>query len=398
MCIVSFEKTLHIIIHNQYPSLELMPPVYFSDGAAYCISPNQRIDTGNTMETSFGIDSRQKDLKCVSLYKLQRKHTTETNNQPNNNTTFVENTATNTYLLVAWVAKNYDRNFCVCLVEFTDDFAWDEDKLWALYMKYNDQFHMGYEPDTITWSMHDNTVVKTKIGIIYGSDYKLDVVISEGIRKSNMKKPMKIDPKRLVLSLSMLIALMYIVRLNIKSSFKLNIYNQCLNVDLVSPIYITGEDLDCHRPPNYKVCAGDTMNSAFIIIWNDASYGALIYKLQKEQPHEFTEISEDTSSDTHLLVIWEISESEKLCADVLLVEHDKGLDWNKDDLEELYHKNSNQFRLWPGSVTETWSLGDNIALMTTFKMMNRNRILDITISEVEKDSNTRTPARIDLKR
>jgi hypothetical protein len=209
---------------------------------------------------------------------------------------------------------------------------------------------------------------------------------------------MKINPKRLVLSLLMLIILMYVVRLNIRPSFKLNIHNQCSNVDLVLPIHITGDELECHRPPNYKVCASGTMESAFIIKWDRASYGILIYKLQKKQPHEDTETNEDTSSVTHLLVVWEISGSKKLCTDVLLVEHDKGFDWGKDDLEELYHKNSHRFRLWPNSVTEIWSLDDEVALMTTFKMMNRDYILDITISEVEKDNDTRMPVHINLER
>jgi hypothetical protein len=37
-------------------------------------------------------------------------------------------------------------------------------------------------------------------------------------------------------------------------------------------------------------------------------------------------------------------------------------------------------------------------LMTTFEIMNRSRILNITISEVERDSDTRMLAYIDLKR
>jgi hypothetical protein len=171
-----------------------------------------------------------------------------------------------------------------------------------------------------------------------------------------------------------------------------------LNVDLVSPTYITDGELECHRPPDYKVCAGNTMRSGFIIESDDTSYGALVYRLKKKQSHESTAISEDTSSATHLLVVWEISESKRLCADVLLVGHDKRLYWDKDNLEELYRKNNNRFRLCPDSVTETWSLNDNIALMITSEIMNRNRILDITITEAERDNNTSMPVHIDLER
>jgi hypothetical protein len=196
----------------------------------------------------------------------------------------------------------------------------------------------------------------------------------------------------------MLIVLMYTVSLSIQPSFKLNIHNKCLNVDLVSPTYVTGNNLECHRPPGYKVCARDTMRFALIIKSGNWSCGALIYRLQKRQPHNSTEISEDTSSAAHLLVVWEISEYKKLYVDVLLVEHDKGFEWNKDDLIDLYRKNFDRFNLCPDSTKEIWSMDDNVALMTTFEIMNEDRILDIAISEIERDDNTRTPVHIDLKR
>jgi hypothetical protein len=188
----------------------------------------------------------------------------------------------------------------------------------------------------------------------------------------------------------MLIILIYALSLWFQTSFKLNIHNQCSNVDLVS--------LTCHRPPGHKVHAGDTMRSSFIIKSDDMSHGALICELQRRQSHEFAEISEDTSSAVHLLVFWESSNSWNLYTDALLVEHDKVFDWNRDNLEEFYNKNINRFRLCSDSATEAWLLDDNVTLMTTFEIMNNDRTLDITISEVERDNNTRMPVRIDLEK
>jgi hypothetical protein len=182
--------------------------------------------------------------------------------------------------------------------------------------------------------MHDSTVMKARFDIACGSGYKLDIVISEGTGKYDMRIPMEIDPKRLVLSLPMLIVLIYTVRLIIPSSIKLDIHNQCLNVDLVYPVYGTGSELECHRPPDYKVHAGNTMRSAFIIKSDDVLLGgALIYRLQRRQSHGSADIGRDTSNSVHLLVVWDISEFNELYADVLLVECDKRLDWNKYDLE-----------------------------------------------------------------
>jgi hypothetical protein len=171
-----------------------------------------------------------------------------------------------------------------------------------------------------------------------------------------------------------------------------------LNVDLVSPVYANTNNLECHRPPDYNVCTGDTTRSGFIIMPDDLYVGTLIYRLQRRHPRESTEISEDTSSAVYLLVFWVILNFKKLHTDVLLVEHDKRFIWSKDNLEELSRKNINRFRLYTDAGTETWSLNDNTTLMTTSEIMDKDLILDITISEVEKDNNTRIPAYIDQER
>jgi hypothetical protein len=393
---------LNITIHNLYSDLKLTSPVYCSNSTVCHVSPSQQVDTNNALEASFGITFRQKYFKGALLYKLQRHHTTETDNQPSTSTASVEDTTTNLHLLVVWNVEDDDRKFCVCLIECTGDFTWDEDKLWALWHQYNNnQFYENYKSRTITWLMNGGTIMKTRYDVAYGSDYKLDIVVSEGTRIYNMKEPIEIDPKRLVLPLSILTVLIYTVRLLIPLSFKLNIHNQCSNVDLTSPVYITDDKLECHRPPDHKVNVGGTMRSGFIICSSDyVSYGVLIYRLQRKQSHEYIKINEYASRVFYLLVVWSVSESNKLYTDVLLVEHDEifeRFDWNEDNLGELYHKNINQFRLFLDSVTETWLLDDNVALMSTFEIMNENRILDITISEVKEDSDARTPVHINLE-
>jgi hypothetical protein len=172
---ISFAKeALNITIHNQYPSLELTSPVYFSTGTTYHVSPSQQTNINTIMKASFGIDSKQEDFKCALLYKLQRKHTNRTNNQPNGNAASIEDIATNIHFLVFWNVKDYDHKFCVCLIEFTSDFTWDEDKLWTLYDDYNNRFCEDYKSNVITWSMNDGSVMRTQSEVTYGSDYKLN--------------------------------------------------------------------------------------------------------------------------------------------------------------------------------------------------------------------------------
>jgi hypothetical protein len=394
MCTISFDKeALNITIYNQYPGLELASPVYCSNGTECHVSPSQQM---NTIEASFGIAFRQRNFKGALLYKLQRKHASRADNQPSTSTASIKDATTSIYLLVSWNVGDYNREFRVCLIEYVDNFVWDEDKLWALCDRCIYQFYVPYESNVITWSMKDGSVIKTKRSVTYGLDYKLDISISRGIWE--VEKPIEIDPKRSVLPLSMLIALTYAFSLFIPPLLKVNIHNQCLNVILLSPTYIIGDKVECRREPDHKVCAGDIMRSGFIIRSNDTSYGALIYTLQRRESHTSTEITRNTLSTARILVIWEISKSKELYADVLLLEHDEGFDWNKDDLEELCLKNFNKFRLFSDSATERWSLDNNVALMVMSEIMNEDHILSITISEVAGDNGARMPAHIDPER
>jgi hypothetical protein len=400
MYIVRFNKeALRVNICNLYPGLELTSPVYYSNGTTCHVSPSQQIDASTTTEASFGIDFQQKDVKGALLYKLQRKYATRTDNNSNSSIVSIENTETNIYLLVVWEVKNHCDEFYVCLIECSDDFTWD--KLWALCHQYNDQFLKDYNYSEITWLIHDDIAMKTRRRVTYGSDYKLDIFISEETGLYNMFKPMKIDTERLVLPLLMLIVLTYAVSLCIQPSFKLNIHNLYFDVDLVSPIYITGDGLEFHRPLDYKVYAGDTMGSGFIINKSDdESYGVLIYKLQRRQSHESTEIGEDTSIDVHLLVIWCIPKPNELYADVLLVEHAKAFTWNRNKLNKLYHENHDRLKGCNNTILNTWFMDNNMVLKTVFSArdLKGNPELSISISEEKKRDDTMRPFCVNLKR
>jgi hypothetical protein len=352
------------------------------------------------MEASFGIDPERGYFQGALLYKLQRKHADRIGNQPNSSTVSIKDATTNIYLLLVW-NEGWQWNkygFYVCLMEYASNFIWNEDKLWTFYEKYGDRFRKDYKASICTWLMNDGTLMKTKFDVTYGSDYKLSIVLSKGTWKHSIEEPIQFDPKRLVLSLLMLNVLMYTVRFRSRPSVKLNIHNQCLNVNLVSPIYFTKHDLECHRPPSYKVCASDIMRSGFIRRIDSELYAILIYRLQIRRPHKSIEISEDMSISAYLLVVWRISLFNELYADTLMVECDKDFVWNKDNLEKLHDKNIYSSRLHPGSATEIWSLNDNVALMTTSGIMSKGRIVNIAISEIEEYHSTRTPIHIDLKR
>jgi hypothetical protein len=140
------------------------------------------------------------------------------------------------------------------------------------------------------------------------------------------------------------------------------------------------------------------MRSAFIIESDNVFIcGALICELQRKQTHESTVFGKDTSSSVYLLVIWGTFRS-KLEADVMLIEHDKAFNWDRNSLVNLYNKNNRRFRWYLSSATETWSLDDNTTLMTTLKIINEDLTLNVTVSEVKRGNNARIPAHVDLER
>jgi hypothetical protein len=393
MYTIRFDKEmLNITIFNLYPGSELISPLYFSTGTCY-VSPSQQAGTGSIIDASFRMDY-EKEFNGLLLYKLQRKHTTRTGNI---SIASINDKARNVYLLVSWDIRDQIHDFHVRLLECDDNFTWDEDKLWSFYKGYDNQFYVDYKSNAIKWLTNDDAVVVTKHKVKYESNYELNILISDGTKNYKVNKPIQIDSRRLVLLLSMLTVLIYTVSILIRPSVKLIIHNQCSNIDLISPAYTTNYSSECYRTPDHEVFAGNTMSSSFTIGSDDVFYGILIYKLQRRQLQGSIEIDEIASSTVHLLVVWRATEPKELYADVMLVEHDKGFDWNNNKLNELYYRSTNQFRLRHNFAIETWLLDDNTSLMTTFEILN-GQILRLTISEAKKDSNGRVPAHIDLER
>jgi hypothetical protein len=107
----------------------LIPLVCCSNGTTCHVPSNQQTGTDNIIEASFGIASKQKDIKGALLYKLQREYATRTDNRSNSSTTSVRNTTKNMCLLVTWDVKDEYHKFCAFIIGYTYDLTWDEDKL-----------------------------------------------------------------------------------------------------------------------------------------------------------------------------------------------------------------------------------------------------------------------------
>jgi hypothetical protein len=382
----------------------LTSPVHYSNSTICYVSPSQQTDIGTTIEAIFGTDSKQCYFKGALLYKLQRKYAIRADCHPNSSTTSIGDAATSIHLLVVWDAGNIQHDFCVCLIECTDDFIWDKDMLCALHKEYNDQFSKDHTSNTSTWLLHGDELMKTRFKVIHGSDYTLNIVISEGTEEHNMKKPMKIDPTRLVLLLLMLIMLIYAISLFTKPSFKLNIHNQCLNIKLVSPIYFGNGAVHLVLSGQRTDISTEMKTRFGIDTTRDEFEGALLYRLQKYSDNKCntdtstTETKENKTTQLYMLVTWKVKDSEPLVC-IALVEHAKEFTWNEDELRKLYNINRGWLKKYDNSASYTWFMDDNIALKTFFgiRSLKGNFGLNIFISE-EKDDYAMRPLYVDLER
>jgi hypothetical protein len=64
-----------LIIHHQFPGVELTSPVYAGDGVTCYQSLDQRLDVSSTTQVSLNIDSTQDESIGILMYKLQSKNT-----------------------------------------------------------------------------------------------------------------------------------------------------------------------------------------------------------------------------------------------------------------------------------------------------------------------------------
>jgi hypothetical protein len=183
----SLPSKVKLIIRNQFPGVELISPLYCSDGTECYLPPNQRVDFGFTTQIGFNIAPGQEPIG-VLMYKLQRKNMDE-------KATSSEE-ATCIQLFMIWNVNN-SREFCIYshLIEHDKGHVWDKDKLMKLAKCYK-LVNIQYGSIKETWLMHDNTVLMTSLNMIHEEDYELEIIISEGSISDNTQRLKYIDLDR----------------------------------------------------------------------------------------------------------------------------------------------------------------------------------------------------------
>jgi hypothetical protein len=171
-----------LIIHNQFPGVELTFPLYYREGAECYHTPGQKVCVGFTTQAGFNIDYSQNKSIGTLMYKLQRKDIDEEAISSEEETCI--------QFIVTWKFGIFG-DFYVApgLIEHDKSYVWNSYKLMELieYCKLYDIQHGRIEE---TYLMRDNAVLMTSLNIICEEEcYKLEIIISEGSINDNTQRP-----------------------------------------------------------------------------------------------------------------------------------------------------------------------------------------------------------------
>jgi hypothetical protein len=180
-----------LVIHHQFPGIELVSPVYACDGATCILPPDQRVNVGSTMQTGFNINFFRKGLFGILMYELR------STKQFNKNAIYSEDEATCTQLFIIWKI-NDSKEFLVIsyMIEHDKGYIWDKNNLMRLAKQYK-LYDIQHVPVGATYLMRDNTVLMTRMNVIReGKCHKLEMTISGGSIKDDTWRPKYIDVDR----------------------------------------------------------------------------------------------------------------------------------------------------------------------------------------------------------
>jgi hypothetical protein len=182
----------------------------------------------------------------------------------------------------------------------------------------------------------------------------------------------------------------------LQSPISLNILNSREDINLTSPVYFIHGG-KWHVVPDKKIDAiGAMSNYLEFDSGQGILEGALVYKIQRKHA-ESGKFIQDKSKRIQLLVAWHVDRTKGSNVRTLLVEHDKGFNWNKDKLRRLYQKYWHPLDAGVDFVGSNWLL-DNAAMSTaTVYVSNGDYRWDIFIHK-RKEVAIERPLWLDAER
>jgi hypothetical protein len=186
------------------------------------------------------------------------------------------------------------------------------------------------------------------------------------------------------LEVLLFLALICVISLALRSPVSFSVYNQCRVINLTSPVYFLHGG-NWHILPEPEIDVNAVMrNYLEFDSGQDMLEGDLVYKIQRKHTESDKSVQGE-SKHIWLLVAWHVKHKIHLNARIVLVEHDKELDWDEDQLRRLYQKCWQSLDAWVNPVLSNWLLDNATMLETTIREMAGGYGWDIFISEESID-------------
>jgi hypothetical protein len=185
---------VNLVIHQQFPGIELVSPLYYSDGAICYLPPDQRVDVGSTTQVGFNIDLAWYRSTGTLMYRLRKKNT----DQSNEDAISSEDEVKHIQFVLTWVAYRFEIPYIYLrLIEHDKNRVWDRIGLMKLAGGYKEYYYSQRYPEERTYLMRDNTMLMTRVDMTRErACYKIEMTISKTDKYYFSEKTEYIDVDR----------------------------------------------------------------------------------------------------------------------------------------------------------------------------------------------------------
>jgi hypothetical protein len=190
------QASMKVDIHNKCSNIELVEPVYFSDGATCDIPLDQKIEPNGALKTVFRIKFTRGKFEGAILYRLRKKGA-NSDQQPDTETTSNgKNQPNRTQLLVGWkLERLQDPRVYMLLVEHEEKLVWDGNKLIEQHNEFRGRLNVHNGSVTSTWLMEDGSVLRLALDGVGSGEYGIRIVITDAQQNEHTSIPIWIEPK-----------------------------------------------------------------------------------------------------------------------------------------------------------------------------------------------------------
>jgi hypothetical protein len=159
-----FREAVHaameVEICNRCSDIELVDPLYFSDGAVCCKPLKQKVAPGDTLATAFKINFGRTDFEGALMCRLRKR----TNNDKKFSTDTIntdEKLSSHIRFIVGWKLVNpQGPRIYMLLIEHGENLVWNENKLAEKHNEFRGRLSVHSSAVTDIWSMEDGSVLR----------------------------------------------------------------------------------------------------------------------------------------------------------------------------------------------------------------------------------------------